>query len=361
MKKILLFLSLIPTLLFTSCESQKIDKSKIALDYGYIRENRVHYQDFKELDYDELDALVTSKQTKSNFVLITFHSRSCGCLTDFLPILEEFANEYHVEFYLFDVGLFEKGKDKFGIYSAAGEMPGICFFRRGKLIRQTIYGKTNENSRGMFENYGKFVTYMLNNVYLPKMYYLDKSLLDEKISNNEEFNLYIARTGCPDCAKVDEKVLKKWSTSVAKQESVEHLYIFDLAPYYGKEEYQSIKDYYGLSETGNETFGYSTGMVPTFQRRKGLEVKDMITVLNDHLVNFDGIFTVSSYFTEQRISSSPILKDTGTKYLFDGYQPTNEQIDTVIYEGQTYYVLKDGVQLQWHTPIVNLYLETYVK
>ena len=352
MKKNVLFLSLIPTLLFTGCNQQSVDKSKIALDYGYIRENRItSWSQFEDLTYDELDALITSTTIKSNFVLITYNSITCGCFINFTRVIMEYANENHVDFYFFDVARFDGHSEKYGIYSATQPMPGICFFRRGKLIRQTIYGKTKENARKMFSDQDAFNKFMADNIYLPKMYYLDKSVLDEKIANNEEFNLYVARKKCGDCQAINEKVLNPWSTKNKDKTVNDLIYIFDIDPYRGTEDYQLIKDTYGLSVEGNPTFGFDTGYIPTFQRRTGSTITDMITVLNDQATSEN---VVVSYFNQARVSASPILKDTGTTFIFDGMHIESSEVEP-------WGFVKQDVQLTWHTPIVELYLSTYVK
>lgn len=362
MKKNLFLLASIPALLFTSCSTQKVDKSKIALDYGHYWNKTVTVSDFGELSYDELDNLISSTTVKSNFVLITFHSKTCGCYIDFMPVVEQFANEYHIDFKFFDVGNFEGHSNKFGIYSAEEAMPGICFFKRGKLVRQTIYSKVEENNRKIFKRYTNFKDYMLSNIYLPKMYYLDKEILDNKIANNETFNLYVSRTGCPDCGEIEEKLLKDWFESKKKTTVKDLLYIFDLAPYRGTDIYQDIKDMYGLSNAeGNEKFGYDDGYVPTFQRRTGSEVTDMITVLNDSVSVVADKYYMSSYFIETRIANSPMLKNTGDKYLFDGKELTSKQVKVVEWQGKTFYTFEDGVQLSLHKPVAELYLSTYVK
>ena len=348
LSKITPILLAIPTLLFSSCHAGEIDKSKIALDYGHIRQNAiVDISELGELSYSELQSLIDSKQ---NFVLLVYNE-GCGCWTDFHPLAKQYVNKFFVDFKVMNV-LDIPGNNSYGIYTGAGLMPSIVFFRRGKLIRQTVYGKLKENNRKMFKQYDAFEEYMKKNVYSPHMLYIDKEVLDHKIEINEYFNLYVARTGCGDCAAIDQNVLYKWSTKNAGKLLANDLYIFDLAPYRGTEQYQSIKDQYGLSDiTTNEPFGYGEGFVPTFQRRHGGQIEDMITVLNDS-ANEENI--VTSYFNETRIAASPMLRDTGTQYLFDGKEIEESQ-KTV------WGSVDQNLQMKWHTPIVELYLSTYVK
>ena len=356
MKKIISLLPLIPALILSSCGGEKLDTSKIALDTGNIYASNISLSDIHQLDYDELEALTIDKQS---FVLVTFNDINCGCWRDFYPLFVKFANEYHYTVKLFDVGLFSGHSNKFGVYSVTNHMPGICFFKRGKLIRQTVYGKNAENNRKMFKEYDKFKDFMLENVYLPKIYYLDKEILDSKISNDEDFTLYVARTSCGDCGRIEKDYIHSW---VDKNKNVtlnSPLYVFDIQKYRSDMTvYQEIKDTYGLSNAINTDFGYDDGYVPTFQRWEDGEISDMITVLNDSV---DETLTVTSYFNQARLAKSQLLKDTGTKYLFDQKVVTEKDVTSIEYEGHTYTFLSQDTQYQWHQPVVELFFNTYIK
>lgn len=358
MKKSLLFLSVLTAISLASCGGNDVDTTKIALDYGYDYKNDIVNIEEVEIGYTSLTNLIDNKES---FVLLIYHNPTCGCWTDFNPLAVQFMNKYNVVFHSFDNALLE-GKNNYGIYQGTDAMPGICFFRRGQLIRQSIYGKLDINNRKMFKDYEALEQYLFDNIYLPKMTYIDKDTLDSKISNDEDFALYVARSGCGDCKTVNQQVLYSWNDV---NTTVNHMmYIFDIEPYYARkpaetdpeyeekyakyEAYLAFKTTYGLSEAGNEKFGYSTGYIPTFQIRKGSTITDMITVLNDS-VNAEKV--VSSYFTQARISNSPLLRNTGDTYLFDGKVLTNEQKQN----------WRTTVQLSWHKPIVELFLNSYIK
>ena len=365
MKKILPILFAIPTLLLTSCLNDEIDKSKIALDYGHYRENEVTsvYQ-FDDLEYDDLDALLT---TKESFVLLTYHNRYCGCWTDFAPLTVRFANEFHYDFRILDVAELNGHKNKFDIYSGETPMPGIVFIRRGKVIRQTIYGKLDENNRKMFKNYTDFKEYMLKGIYLPNMYYIDKNVLDDKLDNGDILNLYVAKKTCDDCNYINKEFLYNWSN---KNHNVNNpLYIFDIEVYqsdaYPEGYYQEMKDRYGLSTANNATFGYDTvryqGFVPTFQRRTGWTVQDMLTVLNDSVEKVNEDYIIHSYFTEARVSNSPILRESGAKFVLEGKVASKDVLEEKEYEGHTYVLLSREGQYKMHKEAIQLFFDTYAK
>lgn len=361
MKKILPVLFTIPALLFTSCHAGEIDKSKIALDYGHYRENPIEsVYEFDDLNYDQLDALMTKKES---FVLLTYHNRYCGCWTSFAPLAVQFANLYHYDFRILDVALLSGHSEKFGIYSGEDLMPGIVFIRRGKVIRQSIYGKIDENKRQFFKQYPDFESYMFKGIYLPKMYYIDKEVLDDKLNNNEQLNLYVAKATCDDCGYINKEYLLKWSD---KNHTVENpLYIFDIEIYQSEEYeegyYQTIKDTYGLSIVGNESFGYNTGYVPTFQRRTGWTVNDMITVLNDSYEVVEEQYIIHSYFTEARVGNSPILRDQPEKFVIEGMVATEDMLETITYHEYTFKVLSRKAQYELQKDAVELFFNTYVK
>lgn len=356
MKKSLLFLSLFTALTMASC-GESTDTSKIALDYGYDYKNDIVVIDELEIGYSSLVNLIDNQES---FVLLIFHNRTCDCWEDFSPLAVQFMNKYNLRFYAFDNALLE-GENNYGIYRGTDAMPGICFFRRGTLIRQSIYGKIDVNHRKFFKYYEDLEKYMFDNIYLPKMYYLDRESLDEKISSDEEFNLYVARTGCNDCLAANG-VLLDWSDNNKETTIQNNLYIFDLKPYHpgrpddpGYDEkypiYIAIKTEYKLSEEGNASFGYDAGYVPTFQRWKNGDVIDMITILNDSAVGED-VKTQSSYFTEARVNASPMLRNT--TYIFQGREIGADELDE---RGR----FTRDAQLKQQTPILKLYLSTYVK
>ena len=372
-KKIPLFLSLITLTsmcgFLSSCGETKTVKAH--LDYGeYRSEELKSVYDIPELTYDELASKVSHEQS---FLLFPYHD-GCGCWIDFQPVLVDFFNKYHIQINYISTSKFTDGKDKFNLHLVDADMPAVCIFAKGKLQVELTY---SSKSRDTFKNSAVLYDFISQNAVLPKQYFIDKGILDSYISENKEFNLYVSRTGCPDCLAADEDVLRTWNYSVDKVN--EPLYIFDLAPYYfgrsATEEqqanYQIIKDLYGLSEKVNEELietnqyyyqidkyneklGYSTGMVPTFQRRKGSEILDMVVVLNDS--QKEGV--VSSYFTKERIKNMPFLSGTSLDLNMDGLQLTkSEEQDWATY----WRSYKSTYNSKYHYPILKLFLSTYVK
>lgn len=354
MKKSLLFLSVLTAISLASCGGGGGDSpasEKANLMYGYINDTPVVEKEELEIGYDTLRDMVGDKES---FILLLFHDRTCGCWRwELGPTAVQYMNTYNVKIYALDNALLI-GKDTFGLYTG-DDVPGICFFEKGQLLRQTIYGRLNPSQRQMFKDLGAFKSFVEENCYLPKMYYIEKNKLDTKISNKEDFNLYVARNGCGDCNAINEQYLDKWGETNKALEAKKMLYIFDIQKYRGTPEYQTIKDTYGLSVAGNTTFGYDNGedhgFIPTFQRREKGDITDMITVLNDTANSVTGL--VTSYFSEARITASPIL----SKAHFEVIDGTT--IDTSLI--QPWGAVKQEKQLEWHLPAVELFFDTYVK
>lgn len=95
-------------------------------------------------------------------------------------------------------------------------------------------------------------------------------------------------------------------------------------------------------------------MIPTFQRWENGHIADMITVLNDYL---GANHTFDSYFTEERVSASPMLSQFGDQYVLNGKEVDEEYIS---HKGDEEYLPKSSQEI-FHNPIVELYLSTYVK
>lgn len=379
MKKKSLLIAAIPLLLFSVSGCNKNTTSgKVYLEFGKIHTSQSVLVD--EIDYDTLTSWINHKNT---FVL-AISNEGCSCWETFQPILASFNYKYNLDIKQIPVKeLNKEGRDKFGLYTVAVDSPFLAFFSNGSLVRQAMYGGNKELSKIFTDLSGKELEkFFFENAYLPKMLYVEESTLSSYITESKDFTLYIARTGCGDCETVNETMLREWNKTTVSVE--EPLYIFDIAKYYPGAEpkrqeeeseedfnrrhqewetksaiYQSVKDQYGLSSAYNKDLGYSSGMVPTFQHRVGNTINDMAVILNDSL-NSDGR-TLKSYFTAERVAKMPFLEGTGEQYVLNGKELSDDQIETVEYQGRTYTVLKREAHIEMHTPILNRFLNKYVK
>ena len=342
MKKNLLLFAIVPFSLFclVGCESKDTSKTNIA--YGRIYSSKPLA--CSQIEYDEIQSKVDNKEC---FAIAISH-KGCGCWTTFEPVLRDFNYKHNLDIRYIDESEFA-GNDKFGLRTYAGDMPSVAIFKNGKLARQVIYG--NGSTRDIFTKLSALEKFFFENANSPKMYYIEKETLDEYILSEKEFNLYVARSLCNDCQEVNRTALKDWNL---KNTTVNNpLYIFDIQEYYGKDNYQGIKDTYGLSTANNPILGYGTGSVPTFQHRVGNEIKDMTVVFNDY-VNRD-TKVLSSYFTQERVSNMPFLKEYGDKYVLNGITLSEAEAS------HWGYGTDNSAQIKRHSEILNIFLKKYAK
>ena len=327
---------------------------KYCLSYGNIRSYQITV--VEQLgEYATAQELYDKVNTGETFLSVIYDDvGTCSCWGTFQPLIVQFANEYHVE--MSYIGRSKLLNNTLGIYSGT-DMPSIVAFSGGQLVAQATNNRTYE---AVFVSYNSLKDYILNNFYLPKMYYLDRTSLENKINNNDEFTLYVMRNGCPDCGKIGRDILPGWNGAHPVIDKA--LYVFDMESYrVDPVDYQNLKDYVGLSVAGNADFGYDheydeehadRGMFPTLQHRIGAQVTDMITVLNDFKNNTTK--KLESYFTQSRVSKMHfITAEEKENTIFDGMDLTDEQIaDWGAFKLQ-YYQSK-------HYPLATKFLDYYL-
>ncbi len=380
-KKIGLFL-LIPLLgsALTSCGGSSSSSSEVGplvLSYGEISTQDTGM--IKELpirsSQTNTDGLYDWVAATRSFVLIVTKKSQCGCWDDFEPIVSKANYEYNLGIryiYYEDLPI----NNPFNIYvESEAKMPSICFFNKGVLTKQVLYQYENP----IFKEYESFINFLKTNVAsLPKRYMISIDDLRDYISEEKDFNLYVARTGCNDCGLMDTFYLNNWAASTYTVN--DPLLIFDLFPYHpGRkptapkedapieeqqayeeamfiynekaESYQKIKDEFGLSTKYNPVFGYDTGYVPTFQRRESGFVSDMITTLND-TIDVESKKVTNTYFTSSRVNAMPCLSNVEgrNKFVLEGkeiadYTKANSRI----------------IQYREHFEAFQIFFQTYVK
>ena len=369
----LLFLSTLlasSMMVFSGCNK---GDTRVRLHFGeYVDGNISNITEFPKLTYDDLSGKILNQET---FMLAIYGEETCGCWNDYQPVLTEYVNDTHNKIDYISSYDFIGKENTFGLYLVTSDLPSLAVFENGELKIQSVYLR---DDRMMFKSYTKFKEFIDKNVILPKMLYVEKDELDSLIEANKEFNLYIARKECGDCSAVTRDVLLDWSRNT--EHVSEYLYIFDIQKYYPikpkKDDpkyeekmikyeidlatYQEIKDYYGMSPVNNPILGYKTGSVPTFQRRKGMEILDMIVVINDSVDLSGETKKLSSYFTEERVSHIKFLKDSTIQSVLDGMELSDDLYDVRMYNGNKYYVLSDKFRQTYHYPIVKLFIDTYI-
>ena len=330
--------------------------SKPKIDYGNIRSTPLDtILSQEELLYSDLQSKISKKHS---FVLVLYSNDYCSCWIDFQPILTEYINEKNASVEYMNVREFQKQEDNFGLYLARDEMPSVVLFSNGKVYKQIVYGR---DGGSYFKNKKVFYGFMEENAIEPDMYYIDKNTLQSYMDENKEFVLYVAKTGCNDCGNVEKDFLHKWHQEYNGQQDA---YIFDIAAYVNTDDYQNIKDWVGLSTVNNPVLGYSTGMVPTFQKRRGSVIEDMITTNNDSFETIEGKNILNSYFTSERVSNMKFLKgETQIKTILDKMELSNDDLTHYVNEekGYDFWYIGADFYAKYHYPLLDKFLTSYLK
>ena len=343
--RLFLLVNSVSLLLSLASCSKPAPASKINLTYGHIANEEITSV-IQIGEIETAQALYDRIDTKENFIVAIYNNvTTCGCWDNFQPVLVEFANKYHININY--IGSSKIRGNNYGIYTEYENMPSIAAFVNGQLVLQSIYGK---NYDPMFNTFKYFEDFFLANFNLPKMYYLEKSVLETYMDEDKNFNLYVMRSGCGDCSMLSKTIIPEWNNLYTS--STVPLYIFDLEPYYSTSTYDTLKGTLGL-KAGSSDFGYGDGYVPTFQNRKGHTVNDMITVLNDSMDMEEEV--MHSYFTEDRLNMMKFLnEDEKSQYVFDNMTLTEEQMEAGYrYLYGTYYPT-------YHYPLVHKFLNYYL-
>ena len=107
--------------------------------------------------------------------------------------------------------------------------------------------------------------------------------------------------------------------------------------YYGTDAYQPLKDELGLSEAGNEVYGYGKGVVPSFHYIDKGEIKDACIYANDGALSErgDGNYqSLETYYTEDRLDNLHYLDNVGIKDITTVSIPEEA---TIKYENSRYW------------------------
>ena len=230
----------------------------------------------------------------------------------------------------------------------------LCHYSSLSIFKFLIQANSGADRSICIEvNLKKFKELMASSIDLPMIYRIGIDSLLNFINEGEEFNLYVGRDTCPDCARINPYLFEYGRKLSGKID--DKLYYFDIDPFRDDKDehykYAEIKALCELDEISNPTMGWEEGKVPTLQHWKDGTTYDMITVYNDTIK--ERVVT-SSYFTEERINNLPFLKDDKTlknKVL--------QGLEVKILDSET--ETRNNYEQTYVNPIINLFLSTYVK
>ena len=307
----LLPLLLVPFML-SSCE-----EDKATLTYGTLIKSDIY--SLKEITNTEL--VSKTKDEKETFLLAVYqgkYSEECLCWNTYLNVLVSYINLTNEVVYTYNAQAQDDSVKSLNINKYDDSTPCLYIFDGTKKVASFSY--RNSGDKAMFEDTTAEAMKTRVHKYIdkPTLYYVDERYMDEHYSQDERLVVLFFRRGCGDCHYVIPNVILPYTKKKALATS---LYLFDIQDQYDaaksefatseeKAYYQGLKDKYGLSELGNNTFGYQNGVVPTIQFVKKGVIEGATVYFNDTIEKKDdGTFYIAdSYYSQERLPNLKYLK-----------------------------------------------------
>lgn len=294
MKKWFKYISclLLVLLLFTGCknDNDKGNDSDNLISLGFGNMNATGF-----IELDSTEALIDKIDNKDDFILLVY-ATWCPHCTNFKPILNEYVTENSLIVYGIQVELIYE----IDLIDRVEYVPSLVVYNDGKLVdvvSDVKYLSSVTDLDKFFEKY----------TYSPVAYYLSLEQLREKKTNEENFVVYFTDND-ESSNYLNNNYLKRLFDVYR---SDKEFYVLDLSAYDSVTK-QAIKDEFGLSEAGSETFGYGNGVAPTFQFYNDGILTDMAVFANDEVevIDNEGVISykvIGSYYLDNIHYNQTIL------------------------------------------------------
>lgn len=297
---------------FVGCSGSS---SKTKLTFGNYISN-----DPFEIAYS---SVIDRLENKENMLLASYYASipSCECQQVFYEVLKDYIKDTHYNVYLFNSQEIKESQDEYGLINQGYSSPILYIINKGKV--KATFKYTQKANVKIFEN-KKELTKKIDKYFTkPSFYYVDDAYLDENLNKQNKVGLCIVRESCSDCKYLIPSFMIPY---VEKHDLNTDVWVFDIDSFKGTDAYQDIKDKYQLSETSNEKFGYSNGVVPTTQYYEKGNLIDASVYFNDkvELDNQTGNYKITeTYYTEKRISDLAYLDES---YVLENKTIEKEEI-----------------------------------
>lgn len=339
--------------------------SKASLTYGsYIKSD---LNSLKELTTTELKNKTT--EDKEVFLLAVYqdkYSNDCLCWNTFKNVIVNYSNTYHELVYTYNAYNQDDSIKELKIEKREDSTPLLYIFNGAKIVSKFSYAKSQDMA--IFEDLkGEAMnTRVHRSVDKPTMYHVDEEWLDANYAKSEELCVLYFRNRCGDCKYVIPNVIIPY---INNHKLKKQLYIFDMQKTYElarkedataeeKAHYQEMKDKFGLSETGNQTYGYKTGVVPTIQYIKNGKLEDASVYFNDSLGRKDttSFYVSESFYTEERLPNLKYLKGMSKDKAVIKGKEAKAAINTT--DGSIYWSQNEADQ--HHRPLLEAFFKYYM-
>ena len=361
MKKKCLVLLLVPFAFssLTSCSS-----SKESLTFGtYVN------QTLQSLEVLSDSQLINKADSNETFLLAVYqggYSETCDCWITFQNIITSYMNKYNERVYVYDAQGQDGTTAHLKIEKINESSPSLYIFSGNTQLAK--FTENRNKDKGIFtdttcESMHKRIHKVVNK---PKAYYVDDNYLKENLANSSKTIISFVRRKCGDCNYVIPNVIIPYINS---KNIKANMWLFDMQDLYDlsnaetaseeeKKIYQGVKDRYGLSTTGNETYGYQKGVVPTTQYYENGILKDASVFFNETVEQREdeSYFISDSYYSEERLQNLHYLKDVNFTTCLKGMELQNTSV-LHNQSGKPYWSQSNAAK--YHTPLLKAFLDYY--
>lgn len=363
MKKLFLLIPLIAISAtgISGCKLSNGNSSKPLITYGTLVDQKA-----TEIKYTDLQVMIA---TKENFLLAIHQDMmggtECSCWITFKGVIDKYVQEYNTKVYYIDRSQFSDDDDSFGLTLLNGSTnPVFALVKEGKKINEYIYGK---DTKPLFETVDGMRKVIEKIARDPQYMYVDQSYLDNALFVEKKDKVviqYVWHT-CDDCKDCIPNVMQPY---MEKNTLSNKVWIINLAikgllvgddnkQDTSRAEYKTFLAEHHMSVAGDEVYGYDRGFVPTTQVWEKGELKDMNVYFNDSYEQVEGEWKITrSYYTEERVQA---LKYTDT--VLQNMVIPNGDIMDVEFNGNTYHIWNKDKAREAHKPILEAFLDYYVK
>ena len=361
MKKNRLVLLLIPLAFssLTSCSSSK----------GFLTFGTYVNQSIESLETLSNSQLISKADSNETFLLAVYqggYSEDCKCWITFQNIITYYMNRYNERVYVYDGQKQDDSLAHLKIEKINDSSPSLYIFKGNDQIAK--FSEMRSKDKGIFtDTTGEAMYKRVHKVVnRPKAYYVDDDYLKENLSKSPKTILSFVRRDCGDCNYVIPNVIIPY---INNNKLKSNLWIFDLQDLFNlsksetatkeeKEQYQTLKNSYGLSASGNAAYGYQEGVVPTTHYYENGVLKDASVFFNDAVTQREdeSYYISDSYYSEERLSNLHYLKGVNFTTCLKNMELENT---SVLYtqSGKPYW--SQSKASEYHTPLFKAFLDYY--
>ena len=333
----------------TGCNPSQ-PNTKIKVSFGSLVDT-----EYTNISYGDLYQKVNYEES---MVVTTYPGKdtTCSCWRTFEYVLNDYVKAKEAIIYAVDALEIQGKYNDFGLV-VSDKDPSIAFFKDGKLVEQIVYSVKNE--RSFFKNSVDFINFMNEKIIQPDLLYVDQTYLTNAYNNHETFVIAHTYSSCSDCSYVVPNVLMPYTTSNTLTTKV---WIIDLNDIHADAlAWQSYKDQWNLSNVNNETYGYNSGYVPTFQYYNQGILSSSSVFFNDTIAYDEATSTykvVDSFYTEERKNNLSYIQGVENNVI-KGITLPIDQLD--LYPEYNYIAWKHEYARMYHEPLLKAFLDTYSK